>query len=111
MTYEDFLRLALGATEFDDPSDYIAEEGGSVPEAVPDEVLVPMLTDIYDYGHDRSVATVRRIAGMSRAAFSRGYRLPVRSVENWETVGPNGRTAPSYLVDLIAFAVLSDKYL
>lgn len=111
MTYRDFLRLAMDATEFETVEDYIAETGGSVPESVRDDALIPMLGDLYAYGRDRSIAVVRQIAGMNRTAFAREYRLPLRSVENWEATGASGRSAPPYLIDLIAFAVITDKYL
>lgn len=58
------------------------------------------------YGCDRTIETIREIAGLSRAEFARAYHLPLRSLENWESTGANSRTAPPYLADLLAFAVI-----
>ena len=109
MTYADFMRLVIDAAEFDSLEDYIAEVGGSVPADVHDGATIQLLEDCYTFGHDRTVACVHKITGRSRAAFARDYRLPLRSLENWEAEGTNARTAPGYLVDLIAFAAIGDR--
>lgn len=108
MTYGDFRRLTLAATEFADPDSYIAEEGGSVPTSIPDAQLTPLLTDIYAYAHDSTLSTLRALAGLSRAAFGREYNIPIRTLEAWEASGPaNARQAPPYVLDLLAYAVLN----
>ena len=108
MTYNDFLRLTMDASEFDTRDDYITEVGGSVPPTVPDDKMLPLLDACWAYGRNRSVATVRGISGLSRAGFAREYRLPLRTVENWESESDSGRTAPGYVVDLLAWAVVND---
>ena len=108
MTYSDFLRLTMDASEFDAREDYIAEVGGSVEPSIQDDKLIPLLEACWTYGHDRTVATVRTITGMSRAAFARDYRLPLRTVENWESDTSSARHATGYVVDLLAWAVIND---
>lgn len=109
MTYEDFRRLAMDATEFGTLDDYIAEVGGSVPTSVPDADLIRVLTDCYTYGNDRTAETIRKLTGLSRAAFAREYSLPLRTLENWEGHGGSARTAPPYVLDLLAFAVVTSR--
>ena len=59
------------------------------------------------YGSDRTIATVREITGLSRSEFARTYHLPLRTLENWESSGSaNARTAPQYVLDLLAYAVI-----
>lgn len=106
MTYEDFRRLTMDATEFDNVGDYIAEVGGSVPTSVSDADLIRVLTDCYTYGRDRTAETIRKLTGLSRAAFAREYNLPLRTLENWEGHGVSARTAPPYVLDLLAYAVI-----
>lgn len=107
MTYEDFRRLTTAATEFADLNDYIAEEGGSVPADIPDAHLIPLLGDIYLYAHNRTVSALRTITGLSRAAFAREYNIPTRTLENWESDSVNARTASPYVLDLLAYAVVT----
>lgn len=107
MTYEDFRRLTTAATEFADLSTYIAEEGGSVPEDILDDRLVSVLGDIYLYAHTPTLNTLRTIADLSRAAFAREYNIPTRTLENWEATTANTRQAPPYVLDLLAYAVIT----
>lgn len=106
--YQDFTRLLMDATEFDDMEAYIADVGGSVPPSVPDTALIPLLTSCWAYAHKRDAATIRQLTGLSRAAFAREYKLPLRSLENWECESSNSRSAAPYVLDLLAYAVISD---
>lgn len=49
---------------------------------------------------------LHRISGRSLADLSREYRLPLRTLENWSG---GQREAPPYVLQLLAFAILSDK--
>lgn len=99
----------MDASEFDTHEDYIAEVGESIPPSVPDEKLVQLLKACWTYGQDRTAKTLRDITGLSRAAFARKYRIPLRTVENWECFGTSSaRKAPGYVVDLLAWAVIND---
>jgi transcriptional regulator with XRE-family HTH domain len=51
------------------------------------------------------ITQIREITGLSRAEMSRRYKIPVRTLENWE----NGIPAPDYTIDLLARAVLEDS--
>ena len=111
MTYQDFRRLFLAADDCVDLDVYIAEEGGSVPTSIPDARIIPLLTDIWMYHHSPTARCLRDMVGLSQAAFARDYKLPQRTLENWESRGDNARTAPGYVLDLLAYAVICDKYL
>ena len=108
MTYQDYRRICMDATECADLETYIAEVGGSLPETVRDDAIIPTLTAVYAIANDPNVRTVRTVTGLSQAAFARAYNLPLRSVENWESKGNNARTAPGYVLDLLAYAVICD---
>ena len=109
MTYEDFRRLIMDASEFDSLDAYIADVGGSVPASVPDADVIRVLTDCYTYGHSRTAATIRGLTGMSKAAFARAWNVPLRTLENWESrTATNARQAPPYVLDLLAYAVITE---
>ena len=109
MTYQDFRRMVADATEHTSLDGYIADVGGSVPLTVPDDALTQLLTACWDYGHERTMRTIRRIAGLSQAQFAAAYSVPRRTVENWESgSGTNTRTAPPYVLDMLAYVAVSD---
>ena len=103
MTYQEYQRLIMDATEFDDEELYIADAGGSMPESVPDELLVPMLREMYDYAHSRTLGTLLKQTGMNRAEFGREYRVPYRTLQHWDD---GDRGARAYVLDLVAYAVI-----
>lgn len=104
--YQDFCRLVMDVSEFDDMEAYIADVGGSVSHNVTDEHLISLLSNCWAYAHNRSAATVRQLSGLSRAEFAREYRVPIRTLENWESQSASARTAPPYVLDLLAYAVI-----
>ena len=111
MTYQDFRRILLDASEFEDVEHYIAEVGGSLPETIHDKDVIPLMSDLYAFSREHSARCIREIAGLSQADFSREYKIPKRTLENWETNGQSSRTAPEYVLDMLAYAVICDKYL
>lgn len=104
MTFETFYSLTLDATEVSDPEAFAAECGGSIPDELPVDQLLAILADVYVYAHDHSMNTIRAISGLSRAAFARDYRIPLRSLEDWEA---GRRAAAAYMLDLLAYAVIN----
>lgn len=110
ISYQDFKRLLMDAGEFTTMAAYIADVGGSVPPSATDDQLIPLLTRCWDYAHNRDAATIRQLSGLSRAAFAREYNLPIRTLENWESNSASARSAPPYVLDLLAYAVLNDGY-
>lgn len=53
-----------------------------------------------------TITEIREMSGLSRAAFSRQYKIPVRTLEDWES---GKRTPPEYVLELLARAVAIDK--
>ncbi len=49
---------------------------------------------------------IRKILGISRAAFSRKYNIPLRTLEDWDAGKKN---PPEYVMDLLERAVREDK--
>ena len=54
----------------------------------------------------RDIKSIREILGISRAEFSRRYRIPVRTLEDWEW---GKRTPPDYVIWLLERVVTEDK--
>lgn len=52
--------------------------------------------------HRMTIRDLRAASGLSRPDFSRRYRIPLRSIENWECTGENARECPIYLRLLLA---------
>lgn len=65
---------------------------------------VSELSMIWDAYH-MTIRDLRTAAGLSRIDFSRRFRIPIRTIENWECTGPNARECPVYVRLLIAEAL------
>jgi putative transcriptional regulator len=48
---------------------------------------------------------IRSFSGLSQQAFSDKYKIPKRSIENWES---GKRTPPEYVISLLERAVKED---
>lgn len=103
MTYNSFLALCVDAAECSSFEQYAAECGGSCPE----EHAIEILQFCWEYGRNRNFAEIHRLSGMSQAAFSRAYQVPLRCIEDWLH---GRRSAPAYVIDLLAFAVCCNLY-
>lgn len=53
-----------------------------------------------------TVREMRNYLGLSRAAFSRLYKIPIRTLENWEA---GTRKCPDYVMYLLERCVKADK--
>ncbi|MFQ7618330.1 helix-turn-helix domain-containing protein [[Clostridium] scindens] len=53
-----------------------------------------------------TVREMRELLGLSRAAFSRIYKIPVRTLEDWEA---GRRKCPDYVLYLLERCVKEDK--
>ena len=53
-----------------------------------------------------TITEIREISGLSRAAFSRQYKIPVRTLEDWEA---GKRIPPEYVLELLARVVDMDS--
>lgn len=80
----------------------------SLSSAFPEESdlteTVSELSMIWEAYH-MTIRDLRTAAGLSRMEFSRRFRIPIRTVENWECTGPNSRECPTYVRLLIAEAI------
>ena len=102
MTYADFLRLRLAALDCSSVEQLIDEDGGSVDCTGLDSVIADF-NAIYNC---RGIRDIRALSGLSQAAFARAYGIPRRTVEEWER---GSRSAPAYVMEMLLFAVLSDR--
>ena len=53
-----------------------------------------------------TIVEIREMSGLSRAAFSRRYKIPVRTLEDWEA---GKRIPPEYVLELLARVTAIDK--
>jgi putative transcriptional regulator len=53
-----------------------------------------------------TITEIREMSRLSRAAFSRQYKIPVRTLEDWEA---GKRTPPEYVLELLARVVDADS--
>ena len=51
------------------------------------------------------IKQLRMVSGLSQQAFSDKYKIPKRSIENWES---GKRTPPEYVISLLERAVKED---
>ena len=111
MLLSEFHRLRIDAEDCSSLDEYIAEEGGSLPEEcypadMSAEKTIKIMSIIWELAHDFNYKKLRAISGMTQAEFVREYRIPRRTVEHWD-VGE--RTPPSYVLELLAADVVSAK--
>ena len=55
-----------------------------------------------------TIKEIRDLLGISRAEFARRYRLPIRTLENWEADGDNHREPPEWVTYLLEKVVRAD---
>lgn len=110
MKYGLFLQLYEEATQYNDVENYIAERGWQewmddygTPEDV--STIIGMLERIYQLAH-MGIKEMRQMVSPSRAAFSRLYGIPDRTLQEWE-YGNNHM--PEYTKKLIAHTLLEER--
>ena len=111
MLLSDFHRLRIAAEDCSSLEQYIAEEGGSLPEeCYPADgsryAAIKILIFIWELTHDFNFRKLRAISGLTQKSVVREYRIPRRTIEHWD-VGE--RTPPSYVLELLAADVVSEK--
>lgn len=111
MLLSEFHCLRIAAEDCSSLEQYIAEEGGSLPEECyptdgSGDAPIKILTIIWELAHDFSFRKLRAISGLTQQSFVREYRIPRRTIEHWDV---NERTPPPYVLELLAADVLSAK--
>ena len=111
MLLSEFHRLRIAAEDCSSLEQYIAEEGSSLPEeCYPADgsryAPIKILIFIWELAHDFNFRKLRAISGLTQKSFVREYRIPRRTIEHWD-VGE--RTPPSYVLELLAADVVSEK--
>lgn len=113
MTFSCFSSLAMEALDQPNLDLYIAERGYQdnwMPLYTADQI-VGILTDIHTCVRSEDFSDIVRISGLSRRAFAIKHGIPVRTADNWSTdSGTNKHSAPEYVMRLLLFAALSEKY-
>ena len=107
MTYQAFSNLWRDAAEASDFDRYVAERGWqSWMDAYADQgdsAVLTALTRVWEMARG-GVRAIRAQLGISQVAFAAAFRVPRRSVENWES---GASSPPTYLPMLLGYAVFS----
>lgn len=103
MKYKDFIRLKMDVLEFSNFEDYLADCGGSVPEAVPEDQVEKTIRYIWDYAHEKTFRSVIELAGCGVSEAARQLNVPLRTVQGW---AGGERTPPEYVLDMCASIIL-----
>ena len=107
-TRVDFAEDEDGNLDYDNEVETVEEERLTLEEAA------DLMKDADNHGENYSVSfeeaeprtvQIRKISGLSRAAFSRRYNIPLRTLEAWDA---EDREAPEYVLDLLERAVRED---
>jgi len=108
MKYDLFATLYVEAQEYSNVEMYIAERGWQEwMDNYPGEHLGNILTSIYELA-TTPLKEIRESRKISRAAFSRIYNIPIRSLEDWDT---DKRKIADYNKMLIAYTFFMDGFL
>lgn len=111
MLLSEFHRLRIDAEDCSSLDEYIAEEGGSLPEECypadgSGDAPIKIMSIIWELAHDFNFRKLRQISGLTRESFVREYCVPRRTIEHWDV---DERTPPSYVLELLAADVVSAK--
>lgn len=102
MTYKLFLSLYSEALSYADVDMFVAERGWQEwMDQYLTEKLGTMMQEIY-FLANTDLKTIREKYGYSRAAFSRLFNIPIRSLEDWDA---ERRKMPDYVKALICYAL------
>lgn len=110
MLLSDFHRLRIDAEDCSSLEQYIAEEGGSLPEEcysadMSGDAPIKILNIIWELAHDFNFKKVRAVSGKTQSEFALEYGIPRRTVEDWE----GSHSQLKYVLELLAADVLSAK--
>lgn len=111
MLLSEFHRLRIDAEECSSLEQFIAEEGGSLPEECyptdgSGDVPIKILTIIWELSRSFTASKVREVSGLTQVEFARNYLIGKRTVEGWDM----GETQPpEYALELLAADVVSSK--
>ena len=109
MLYTTFIRLCDEASKHDDCQEFIMTLGwqswmkeSNVAGVVDDLALIFDLVNLDFTG-------LRKRTGVSMRKFSQLYRIPLRTIESWESNAQSSRNASPYVTDLIRYAVFTKE--
>lgn len=107
ITYPTFARLYEEASGYSNLDMYVAERGW---QEWMDKYDVDAISDILEKIYTisgLSIHDLREWSGYYLAEMSRQYRIPLRSLENWDA---GNRVPPEYVVTLIAYAIFTESF-
>lgn len=109
MTYTELHRLLIDADECESLEQFLAETGGSLDAEFyeSENAAYNLLADVWKLHESHTYRTMVEISGLSNRQIAVRYGIPIRTAENWHI---SKREIATYLLDLIAADVLSDKY-
>lgn len=111
MLLSEFHRLRIDAEDCSSLDEFIAEEGGSLPEECypadgSGDAPIKILTIIWELSRCFTASKVREVSGLTQVEFARNYLIGKRTVEGWDM---NETQPPEYALELLAADVVSSK--
>lgn len=102
INYELFLILYDEAKQYNSLEWFISERGWQAwMNDFEVEVIAQILEIIYEYSRC-TIKDIRNKLNISRATFSRIYNIPIRTIENWDTIPSK---IPVYTEELIKYTL------
>lgn len=109
ISYEDFTRLAMDASECPTLEGYLSEVGGSIT-AGDAARTVRLLQAIYTIARSQyDIGIIAEACGMSKRALFMALGIPSRTGESWSSSKqtPSARRASQWAIKLVAYAAIS----
>lgn len=106
MNYTIFSKLFYESKTYDDLDMYTCERGWEdwMDRYTEPAEIADVLEKIYDMGK-MTLPEIRKMYNLSRAEFCRVYKIPVRTVEDWERCD----RVPEYVKCMICYTLFGSK--
>lgn len=106
LNYTIFLRLYDESKEYDDIDMFVAERGWQEwMDGMDTDTIYYILESIHYMAHS-PFKDVREKYGYTRPQISRLYKIPYRTIQDWEL---DKRKAPEYIETLIYYSILIER--
>jgi DNA-binding transcriptional regulator YiaG len=107
MTYQLFQTALHWARESGDYEEFKHHTADALYAAHDERSAVEAIQHfVWDYAADRTADTLARSSGLTKSELARRYNLPLNTLQKWLY---GGSTPSDYVLDLLAFAVLTDS--
>lgn len=110
ISYDDFRRLAMDASECQTLEGYLAEVGGSVLMGDAQQAT-RLLEAIYQVASSQyNYSAIAKVCGQSMRGLAISLGIPVRTAENWAAnrKKAEARRASDWMMEMVAYTAISN---